>query len=585
MNFKVFQLAMNKHFNKLMKEDHLFVVNIEPDAIWDQYLKSFDTEDNPIFRERTEHDCSTCRQFVKRAGGIVKINKDLSVTTIWDIKCSEEGYQKVADRMSAFIKKAAVEMVFVTSEKNFGVESNRETIDGIVHQWNHLYGVVPQKHFIHNPSLVLGKCRDDWFVLLRSVSEISLDAAETVLELIDQKSIYRGNEHKHIVEFFIKTKKEFDKIKNSNKKKNFIWLTAIENPSMARVRNTVIGTLLADISDGVELDRAVAAFESKVAPVNYKRTTAVVTPKMIKNAQKKVEELGLRDALDRRFATESDITINNVLFMDRTSKKSLDVFDDLVEEASASPKKVSKKVDMVSFNDFIEKVLPTAETVELLFENSHKNRLMSLVAPVYDDAPLLFKWPNNFSWAYNGDVTDTIKERVKAAGGDVEGYMRASLSWYNYDDLDIHCKTPSGEIYFGTRGRTVGGGRLDVDMNAGGRNTRSPVENIIWKDRSDVKPGKYKIWVNNYSKRETIDTGFEVQFEFNGSVTTFSSQKSPDNGKNIDVIVFEITKTGELKVIKSLDGVGVSTEMWGVKTNTFQKVKMAMLSPIRTWVL
>lgn len=38
----------------------------------------------------------------------------------------------------------------------------------------------------------------------------SLDAAETVLELINQNSLYKGIEYKNAVEFFITFKKQFD---------------------------------------------------------------------------------------------------------------------------------------------------------------------------------------------------------------------------------------------------------------------------------------------------------------------------------------------------------------------------------------
>lgn len=49
---------------------------------------------------------------------------------------------------------------------------------------------------------------------------------------------------------------------------------------------------------------------------------------------------------------------------------------------------------------------------------------------------------NNFSWAYTGGITDSIKERVKQAGGNVDGELRISLSWFNFDDLDLHVIEP-----------------------------------------------------------------------------------------------------------------------------------------------
>ena len=57
-----------------------------------------------------------------------------------------------------------------------------------------------------------------------------------------------------------------------------------------RIRNTAIGTLLTDLSDGTPLEIAVKAFEAKVAPTNYKRTTALITPGMVKEAMKTIAE-------------------------------------------------------------------------------------------------------------------------------------------------------------------------------------------------------------------------------------------------------------------------------------------------------
>lgn len=44
----------------------------------------------------------------------------------------------------------------------------------------------------------------------------------------------------------------------------------------------------------------------------------------------------------------------------------------------------------------------------------------------------------------NGSVADSFKEKVKAAGGNVDGFMRCSLHWFNYDDLDLHVTEPGG---------------------------------------------------------------------------------------------------------------------------------------------
>uniref|UniRef100_UPI001CA4EDCE hypothetical protein n=1 Tax=Clostridioides difficile TaxID=1496 RepID=UPI001CA4EDCE len=67
-------------------------------------------------------------------------------------------------------------------------------------------------------------------------------------------------------------------------------------------RNHSIGTLLIDISEGIELDKAVSRYEKIVAPSNYKRPKAIYTKKMLDEAKKTITELGYMDSLQRRHA-------------------------------------------------------------------------------------------------------------------------------------------------------------------------------------------------------------------------------------------------------------------------------------------
>ena len=167
--------------------------------------------------------------------------------------------------------------------------------------------------------------------MLRSLQEISDESIDTVLELISQASLYRGEEHKFAVESFRLLKHNFSKLKTDMERDIFAWTNSATVGSVARIRNTVIGTLLIDLSSGVDLDVAVKAFESKVAPANYKRPTALVTKAMVDNAKQSVEELGLTSALKRRYATIHDITVNNIVFANRNARRAIngDVFDEL----------------------------------------------------------------------------------------------------------------------------------------------------------------------------------------------------------------------------------------------------------------
>jgi hypothetical protein len=257
----------------------------------------------------------------------------------------------------------------------------------------------------------------------------------------------------------------------------------------------------------------------------------------------------------------------------------MNVFEEMSAKTTEKPQKFDK-VEEVGIEKFLTEILPTVSSLEVLLENRHAGNLVSLIAPADADSKLMFKWSNRFSWSYVGDVADSIKERVKRAGGRVDGDLRCSLSWFNFDDLDLHLIEPSGnEIYFGSKLNAKTGGQLDVDMNAGGGRTRSAVENIVFPDRHRMPRGDYKLFVHNYSKRETVDVGFEAEVEFDGQVLTFVYDKPVKDGERVAVATVGYDPQRGFKVVGCLPATQTSKQVWGVTTQVFSKVNVVMLSP------
>ena len=571
--FDLLKEAVSKQF-KAMCATGLYRVDIDPDLLWETYLNSFPEGTNPIYKTRREYDCSACRQFVKHLGGVVSIVEN-QVVTIWDGR--PEGFaHPVLHAMAELVRHQPIQNRYIHTEHSVGVCKNRQLLDDkSVKEWSHFYVTLPRDVVFRGvdigPTLAAARATHD--VMARGLAEIDIETIDTVIELISQGSLYRGEEHLPSLQAFRALRQQYERARD---KDVFVW----DNSSVlaGRIRNTVIGTLLVDLVSGVDLEAAVNSFEAKVAPTNYKRPKALVTKAMVLNAQKVVDELGLTSALDRRYARIDDITINNVLFADRSAKKAMSAFDEVAAGVPVSPKSLAK-VEEVGIEDFITKILPRAESLEVMFENRHAPNLVSLIAPVDPTAKQLFKWPNNFSWSYVGEVADSIKERVKAAGGNVTGDFRASLSWFNYDDLDLHLVEPTGEeIYYGSKSSRRGG-TLDVDMNAGWGRTRTPVENIVYANRDRMPEGRYLLFVENYSKRETQDVGFEVEMEFDGVTHSFSYAKPLSTKERVEVCTFNYARKGAMEIVKSLPSSPATKTIWGVPTQTFHKVRVVMLSP------
>ena len=336
-----------------------------------------------------------------------------------------------------------------------------------------------------------------------------------------------------------------------------------------------------DLSEGRELEAAVGACETMKAGPNYKRPTALVSKAMIEKARKTITELGLNSALERRYATLADITINNVLYADRTSRKQMDgdVFDDLASTVKQSTKALDK-VEEVSIEKFLSDILPRAESIEIMMGNEHQNNLVSLIAPVDATSNNLFKWNNKFSWSYNGEFADSIKERVKAAGGNVTGQFCCRLAWNYEDDLDFHMTEPNGfDINFRNRRQTsFCGGTLDVDANGADGIRKDPCENIYYNTISSMKEGTYKLSVHNYTRRST-GRGFEVEIDILGDRYNFVYDKVLGDSKWVEVATFKYSRERGLELVTELTGTKAVKQIWNVSTNTFQKVSVIMNSP------
>ena len=568
--FKDLKSQVQQSFKNLQKHN-LFYVEIDRDKIFQFYLDGFSNE------ERQEFNCNCCKSFLRQYGGIVTIigNKKVSV---WDNVEAPEIFKKSIQLINSYIHSLPIHSTFFAENSKCGTNKNLDVKRDVV--WEHFYVELDGKFVKSNIDTINGQNKNNKGVLKRALDELTLDSVETVLELIDQNSLYRGKEFERGLKAFLKLKKEYINVVNQD---TYVWAKSLEvGPAICGIRNSSVGTLLIDLSEGMDLDTAVTRFEKVVAPTNYKRPTSLVTPKMVESAKATLNELGLLESLDRRYAVSTDISVEDLIFIDKSSEVT-DVFNDVSKETVVNVKKLAQ-VEEIQIDEFVEKVVPKAKSVEVLVENRHLSNFTSIIAPEKESKHLeksirLFKWNNDYSWSYTGGITDSIKEKVKAAGGNTVGILRASLEWSNYDDLDLHCMEPGGqEIYFRNKVSPTSG-TLDVDMNAGSGHTRSPVENIIWTNDKRINEGIYKVLVHNFCQRDMKDQGYTLQIECGGEIFDFAESSNPRTQNKGLEISFTYSRKDGIKFAQNLTSTQLSKEKWGVKTNTFVKVKQMMLSP------
>ena len=108
---------------------------------------------------------------------------------------------------------------------------------------------------------------------------------------------------------------------------------------------------------------------------------------------------------------------------------------------------------------------------------------------------------------------------MEAGGFAGDSFIRISLTWDNCNDLDMWLQEPGGgkKIFYSRKKNPDTGAVLDVDANAKGCKTETPVENIVYKNEkgAESKPpltGEYKVTVNYYRtwKKDHPDSGYDL---------------------------------------------------------------------------
>jgi hypothetical protein len=211
---------------------------------------------------------------------------------------------------------------------------------------------------------------------------------------------------------------------------------------------------------------------------------------------------------------------------------------------------------------------------------------MSLLAPVNPDANNMLKWDNNFSWSYHGDIADSMKQRVKAAGGNIYGFIRFSIQWnddeeWNRCDYDAHCVEPDGHrTFFSNLGpRRNTGCNLDVDI-INPIEGKVSVENITFPKEERMLFGVHQFLVHCYSAREG-NSGFKAELEIDGEIHSYEYNKALRHSEFVQVAKMEHTESdsSDFAIIEELPSTISTREVWGISTMQYQNVSMLMFSP------
>jgi len=615
-----FTEVIQTQFDKMCASGKLFRSSLTGQQVWDLYINGFEKKYNPIFRdpESSMHNCNLCKNFIRRYGNIVSIDENYNIITMFDVIVPKE-FITVAKSISDSLKITKISDVFFETfnelnslpyescNKNndlfkLGIDKNvkrytKEEAEkyGVVKPeevktFNHLHLKLP-KQFVDmgNKSIeaIMADFRDAKNVFQRAMQEIPLDTLNLVKDLINQGSLLDGQTHLYKIEQIIPLKKHYD-YTEINKKNNWCWVNSYKL-QFAKFKNELIGVLCTELAEGKELNEACQAWNKRVDPANYMKAVAPITKKQIEEAKKFVEENGYEESFNRRFATIDDIKASEIFHVNvgKGEIKPVSIFDGVKSTSTRHKRSEFEGIDEVSIEKFMKDILPECTSVEAYLSNKHEGNLVSLTTANIKESKPIFKWTNNYSWTFNGNLAgkSQIKEAVKTAGGRVDGILRFSMIWNDTDgqdnsDLDAWCEQPNREtIGFSTGFRKDRGnafsslkGQLDLDNTC--PSGKMAIENIYFVDAKYMKEGVYKFWVNQYSARNS--QGFKAEIEFNGEIYSYEYNR-PVSG---NIMVAEVTfKKSEFDIKHLLPENHSSKDLYGLQTEQFYKVNLVCLSP------
>ena len=587
--FKKMQSQLQNYFDDYFSsEDFLFTLDCDVEEVWKLYLDSFPDEISGIYHEKPWHDCQRCHLWFRTMANVVMIDDDYKIRTIFDFETIPE-YQEVFRTLDEFLKTKRIKNIFLHDDYSVGIFRSYADYDGDFELNHHFYLDLPEKFHedTENLASVLGDALTQRQLFEDTMNLISPDAVDTILELVYSNTLYRSIQWKDTLEGLRDVLDEFGQLDSNCDLNNWMWKKSATLPrNITHIKNTSVGTLLLDITKGVDLEQALKSYEKITAPTNYQRPKATYNEDMLEDAKSKIADLGYMDSLERRFAKLEDISINNVLFANRNVKAALGdgIFDELRKNVSRKVRNFNE-ISEISLDDFITNVLPHAQEISLYMSSRFKNNFVSLIAPLNEDAPSMFQWDNPYSWTYENNITDSpMKERVKQMGGDVDVDLRFSIQWndgeWDENDLDAHSTEPDGnEIYFSHMKSKKTGGWLDVDI-IHPEEGKTAVENIQYKDKKNMIEGEYLFRVHQYNYRGG-DDGFKAEIEFDDMIFSFDYPSKLSHNEYVNVAKVEL-KDGNFTLTDLIDNdnyyPGHSVH-WNVAMNDFVPVSLICYSP------
>lgn len=375
--------------------------------------------------ERQIHDCSACRHFLQRFGGLVTIAADgLTVPALWDPMVTPAFYLRSVGAMANAVANARVIGPFHSGDGTWGTPQTGD--------WTHMS--VKSSRIYSHPLLTAGqamaKKREDFATVARALSEFSAPMIAQALSAIDSGWLASEQKFQAPLRWLADLHAKRTAAKDRRVRDNLLWLAIATAPDgYCHPRASVIGTLLEDIAAGLDFQTVRARFNAKVHPLQYQRPQAHPSAGNIAEGEKIIATMGLERSLVRRFARLDEcVTIWKPMLPPPPIKVD-GVFSHLVPK-DRSDMKVRPLIippQTMTWQKFVSTVLPTGECIEVNLMG--RMPFSAFVTAEHADAPNILKWDNPVSWYTYHQPTPPSRWGLAPGWAKVTGIVPASPTW------------------------------------------------------------------------------------------------------------------------------------------------------------
>lgn len=370
----------------------LFVAEV-PD-LWPIYLNAIPAE----FRQAWT--CNCCKDFIRRYGAIVTINEDGTLCSpIWNV------FADVPPELAGSVRAiyevvcpAKVAGVFASGESELG----RHTAGGFRHLAVTLPSSLVFKSAVKEPHEYVAEKAEEFAMLCRGLAEFKVGTFSDAVRVLQADAVDRSEKFLAHAEWLFVLKN--GQTLNNRLHHNRRWLAVAKAPQgWAHVRSSMLGTLLEDIEKGLDFETVKARWTEKIHPLKYQRPQVAPAAGTIAQAEKLVEQLGLKAAFRRRFCRLAIDQPDEVEALWRPTPQAEapatgGVFANVKAKNDVAQRQpLAIKAEPMTFRTFREKHLGSIRDLEL-FVPCGRSDFVAFTTAVDPAAPLLFKWQNPVSW-------------------------------------------------------------------------------------------------------------------------------------------------------------------------------------------